>query len=379
MIILSLWLTMSILLVIRMDQHLINYWEARRLCLWLLGVVTIFFSTTNLFRLYTFFELSLIPIFLIVIGWGYQPERLRARLRLIFYTLLASLPLLALLRWKFANLRELTLTQLRRYNLKSEWAFVGIWLAFLVKTPIFLTHLWLPKAHVEAPVFGSMLLAALLLKLGTYGLLLFCNWGLETNFIFIMFSISFWRTVIVRFACSRVLDMKIMVAYSSVAHIGIVIFLICLGTLCSIQSAVIIMLAHGFSSASIFLIAHIQYGRTNTRSILLNKGLLSLTPGLTLAWFVVIIINLAAPPTINLVGEIIITISIVTRLSILSWGVLIRILAGSVYSLILYSTLNQPCSNLTMTRKLFNPLELLNVISYVVPGLFILLSVNSWT
>ena len=138
-------------------------------------VLLVFFCINKLLIFYIAFELSILPIFLIILGWGYQSERLSARLRIIFYTLRASIPLLTLLIFSqqfFSIVCIENFFALNRENVSvfSRPLIVFFLLAFAVKLPIFGVHLWLPKAHVEAPVLGSMILAAILLKLGSYGL-----------------------------------------------------------------------------------------------------------------------------------------------------------------------------------------------------------------
>lgn len=168
------------------------------------------------------FEITLFPILMIILGWGYQPERLSAGLALVIYTIIGSIPFLIYLILVTQTGHE-SFFQVKTSFTSGpllEISFYLIMLAFLVKLPIFLFHIWLPKAHVEAPVYGSIFLAGTLLKLGGIGLIrfrLFLNQTTSEKFIFI----SCTSLVIVGLICSFNRDIKVIIAYSSVAHIAL--------------------------------------------------------------------------------------------------------------------------------------------------------------
>nr|AQM39897.1 NADH dehydrogenase subunit 4 [Diestramima sp. ZJZ-2017] len=297
------------------------------------------FGTTNLFMFYLFFESSLIPTLFLILGWGYQPERLQAGVYLLFYTLLASLPLLIGIFNIYNKLDSLFIPLLFEMTGINLLFYLCMIFAFLVKMPMFMVHLWLPKAHVEAPVSGSMILAGVLLKLGGYGLLriykILMNMGLLYNFVWI--SLSLIGGVLISLVCLRQTDLKALIAYSSVAHMGIV-----LGGLMTMSnwgfcSAYTLMIAHGLCSSGLFCLANISYERLGSRSLLINKGLMNFMPSMALWWFLLCSSNMAAPPSLNLLGEIGLLNSIVSYSWLSMLALMLLSFFSAAYTLYLYS------------------------------------------
>jgi len=278
------------------------------------------FTTNRSLMFYFFFEASLIPTLIIIMGWGYQPERLQAGLYFLFYTLTASLPLLLTLLYMGLNLNSLIFYRWWAgigglYNGGALIIFLGLSLslAFLVKLPIFFVHLWLPRAHVEAPVAGSMILAGVLLKLGGYGLLCVSP-ALLLFYKFIngyLIGLRLAGMLFVGFICLRLNDFKALVAYSSVAHMAIVIGGVLRFYVWGFNGGVVIILGHGLSSSGLFRIVNIYYERIGRRRFFINRGLLLVFPIFSLTMFLLTAANIAAPPTINLLSEIFLIGSII--------------------------------------------------------------------
>nr|WNH21825.1 NADH dehydrogenase subunit 4 [Bathygobius curacao] len=325
LLVLTCWLLP--LMILASQNHMsIEPTNRQRMYLSLLTSLQVFlimaFSATEVLLFYIMFEATLIPTLIIITRWGNQTERLNAGTYFLFYTLAGSLPLLVallLLQNSCGTLSLLTLqhtpsTPMPTIADKFWWA--GCLLAFLVKMPLYGMHLWLPKAHVEAPIAGSMVLAAVLLKLGGYGMIRIMPMleplTKELSYPFIILAL--WGVVMTGSICLRQTDLKSLIAYSSVGHMGLVAGGILIQTPWGLTGALILMIAHGLTSSALFCLANTNYERTHSRTMVLARGLQLILPLMTAWWFTASLANLALPPLPNLMGELMIITSL------LSWS-----------------------------------------------------------
>jgi len=336
-----------------------------------LALITSFFFTTESWIIfYVWFELSLVPIFLIILGWGYQRERISASLALIFYTISGSIPLFLIIATSLSS-RFSHIFQAAQVNLGGRFFQVVIiraTLGFLVKLPMCCLHMWLPKAHVEAPVVGSIFLAAILLKIGGLGLIKVSSHISSLGFWLVFLGrVSLWRLVIINLICAQRSDLKVLIAFSSVRHIAVALLRLRVGTQIGLRAILIIILGHGIRSSIIFFYRYLFYLNSSTRSLLLNKALKIKAGLLMVLWGVSCVGIIGGPPTINLWFEISAFLSVLgslrARIKAFFWGVFLT----GVYTLICLSSRysrNQVYRQISFI--LVNPISLVNLLYHFV-------------
>nr|YP_009024524.1 NADH dehydrogenase subunit 4 [Nobia grandis]AHB38950.1 NADH dehydrogenase subunit 4 [Nobia grandis] len=344
LILLTFWIIM--LMLLSSHSYKITNFFYQKFCfvlMLMLFLLFLTFSVQDLLSFYIFFEGSLIPIYLLIVGWGYQPERLQAGIYLLLYTIFASLPLLISIFFTGKLMGSYNFCSLNFSHSVPFW--VSFWFlfsifAFLVKLPAFYVHLWLPKAHVEAPVSGSMMLAGVLLKLGCYGMMRFMGFfdgkvALMSSFLV---SLGLLGGLAVSFICLRQVDLKSLIAYSSVSHMGLALGGLGSWGLWGYSGCLYTCVAHGLCSSGLFFLSGVVYERSGSRSMMINKGLLEMMPSMSFWWFMYCIGNMAAPVVLNLVGELGLLGSI---LSYSFFSVILLMMfsfMGACYSLYLFSS-----------------------------------------
>ena len=299
------------------------------------------FSAQDFIIFYMFFEGVLIPMFLIIGVWG-GARRVYASFKFFLYTLAGSiLMLLALLAiWYSTGTTDIAVLMTAQFPGRMQfWLFLAFLASFAVKVPMWPVHTWLPDAHVEAPTAGSVILAGVLLKMGAYGFLRFSLPMLpeaSAAFAPLMFTLGVVAVIYTSLVALAQTDMKKLIAYSSVAHMGVVVIGIFTFNAQGIQGALFQMLSHGIVSAALFLCVGVIYDRIHTREIARYGGLASRMPAYAVVFMVFTLASVGLPGTAGFVGEFLV---LVGAFKVSFWVAILGSLGmilGAVYMLYLY-------------------------------------------
>jgi proton-translocating NADH-quinone oxidoreductase chain M len=301
------------------------------------------FCMLDLILFYVFFESVLIPMFLIIGVWGSRERKIRAAYQFFLYTLIGSLfMLLAILLIYFqvgtTDLQVLMTTEFSERRQFFLW--LAFFLSFAVKVPMIPFHIWLPEAHVEAPTSGSVILAGILLKLGTYGFLRFSIPLFPEATVYftpLIYTLSVLGIIYASFTTLRQIDLKKIIAYSSVAHMGFVTLGLFSLNAQGIEGAILLMLSHGFVASALFLCIGILYDRTHTRLIRYYGGLVQTMPLFSFFFFVFTLGNLSLPGTSSFVGEFLILLGVFQTNTFIATLAATGMILGGAYSIWLYN------------------------------------------
>jgi NADH-quinone oxidoreductase subunit M len=299
------------------------------------------FSALDFVVFYVFFEGVLIPMFLIIGIWG-GPRRVYASIKFFLYTLTGSvLMLLALLAmWSVAGTTDIPTLMHTQFSASMQtWLFLAFLASFAVKVPMWPVHTWLPDAHVEAPTAGSVILAGVLLKMGAYGFLRFSVPMLpiaSQSFAPLIFGLSVIAVIYASLVALAQEDMKKLIAYSSIAHMGVVTIGIFTFNPQGISGALFQMLSHGIVSGALFLCVGVVYDRMHTREIARYGGLADRMPAYALTFLVFTMASIGLPGTSGFIGEFLV---IVGSFQVSFWLALLGgmgMILGAAYMLYLY-------------------------------------------
>ena len=305
------------------------------------------FVSLDLFLFYIFFESVLPILFIVIIIFGHGVDRFRSAFLLFLYTLAGSLPMLLciLMIYSYIGSTDFQLISLYEISLESQkLLWLGFFIAFAVKTPLYPFIIWLPKAHSDSPLAGSILLAATILKLATYGYLrVLIQFLPDATHYFspLVQSIAIISLIYASFSTIIQQDTKRLIAYSSVCHMAVVVLGLFSNTIQGIEGAILLAIAHGFVSPALFIcVGGIIYDRTGTRIIKYLRGLVTYMPVFTILFFIFTLANTGIPLTLNFLGEQLSLLGIWQQNPIIAALGATGIVLSAVYSIFLYNRLS---------------------------------------
>nr|APZ75607.1 NADH dehydrogenase subunit 4 [Auplopus sp. SJW-2017] len=370
LVLLNLWISMILIMITKNKNFLI---------ISLMILINMTFMSISMIFFYIWFEISLIPLFIMIFLLGKSKERTLSSMYMLMYTMLGSLPLFMtiFLFYKINNSIEWNFLILFNMENINFIIYFNMIIAFLIKIPVFGFHIWLPKAHVEAPVYGSMILASIVLKMGMMGLMRMMMISLDSvkKFNMMIMNILILGTLMISILCLMQSDMKSIVAYSSVVHMGIGTISIMTLYKWGYSGGMVMMIGHGLCSSAMFYLVNVFYSRSSTRIIFLNKGNININPSMVFLWFIACIGNMGAPISLNFFSELMMTNTIISWSKFMVLFLILINLFGSLFSMNLFMMTIHG----NIFKKINSPIKMIEyytLILHLVP--LNLLSFYSW-
>nr|QIC54978.1 NADH dehydrogenase subunit 4 [Cryptophyta sp. CCMP2293] len=352
--------TFLVFICILTSWSTVNAYEKEHyICFLLILIFLIFvFSVLDILAFYIFFESILIPMYLIIGTWGSRTRKIKAAYQFFLYTLVGSVLMLLAIFFIYFETGTTDIQLLLSVNFSEKKQFI-LWLAFFasfaVKVPMVPFHIWLPEAHVEAPTSGSVILAGILLKMGTYGFLRFSLPLFPVACVYFspfVYLLSVVAVIYTSCTTLRQVDLKKIIAYSSVAHMGFVTIGIFSGNIFGIEGSLIIMLSHGFISSGLFLCVGVLYDRHHTRLIKYYVGIVQVMPVYGCFFIFFSVANLGFPSTSSFCGEFLTLVGAFESNTVITTLASLGMILSAAYSLWL-------CN-----RVLFGQLHVKHIIQY---------------
>ena len=314
------------------------------MCFLLLDALLILiFCVLDLVVFYIFFESVLIPMFVVIGVWGSRERKIRAAYMLFLYTLLGSLLMLIAVMVIYFDVGTTDIQTLLTTEFSEErqlFLWLAFFISFAIKVPMLPFHIWLPEAHVEAPTAGSVLLAGVLLKLGGYGMIRFCLPMFPEASVYytpLVYTMSIMAIIYTSLTTLRQVDLKRIIAYSSVAHMNFVTIGIFSLNMQGIEGSILLMLSHGIVSSALFLCIGVLYDRHKTRLLKYYSGVVQMMPVFATLFMIFTLANISMPGTSSFVGEFLVLIGVFNSNTSVAFLATTGIILGAAYSLWLYN------------------------------------------